>query len=117
MVQDLPLLDTVQIDDIDAFYHFLRALQSVDEMLENITNLLETEGIVVILHYMFKLTLFRYVATERSTGICVQTGSTDKRLVEQFSFCAHAREMQTCARVGVSSNHHQSLLDCCGPAK
>ena len=42
----LPLLDATQIDDIDDFYrNRLRALQSVDEMLENITNLLETEGI------------------------------------------------------------------------
>ena len=42
----LPLLDETQIESIDAFYRDrLRALQAVDEMLENITNLLEEEGI------------------------------------------------------------------------
>ena len=42
----LPLLNTKQLEGIDKFYrNRLRALQAVDEMLENITNVLESEGI------------------------------------------------------------------------
>ena len=43
----LPKLTQDQIDSIDEFYrNRLRALQAVDEMLENITNQLEKEGIL-----------------------------------------------------------------------
>ena len=45
-IKRLPLLDTSQLDDIDEFYrNRLRALQAVDEMLGNITLLLQEEGI------------------------------------------------------------------------
>ena len=43
----LPKLTQDQIDSIDNFYrNRIRALQAVDEMLENITNILESEGIL-----------------------------------------------------------------------
>ena len=45
-IRRMPPLDATQLEDIDEFYrNRLRALQAVDEMLENITNLLESEGI------------------------------------------------------------------------
>ena len=45
-IKRLPKLSGVQIAEIDAFYrNRLRALQAVDEMLENITDFLQEEGI------------------------------------------------------------------------
>ena len=45
-INSLPLLDETQLDNIDVFYrNRLRALQAVDEMLQNITDLLEAEKI------------------------------------------------------------------------
>ena len=45
-MKTLPLLSSTQIDNIDEFYrNRLRALQAVDEMLQNITNLLKVEGL------------------------------------------------------------------------
>ena len=45
-IKRLPPLDDSQIASIDAFYrNRLRALQAVDEMLENITLFLQEEGI------------------------------------------------------------------------
>ena len=45
-IKRLPTLSTSQVASIDEFYrNRLRALQAVDEMLENITNLLDEEGI------------------------------------------------------------------------
>lgn len=45
-IKRLPKLSEKQIAEIDAFYrNRLRALQAVDEMLENITNFLQEEGI------------------------------------------------------------------------
>ena len=45
-INKMPPLDLLQIDDMDEFYrNRLRALQAVDEMLESITNLLESEKI------------------------------------------------------------------------
>jgi len=46
-LKKLPKLTTEQLNSIDAFYrNRLRALQAVDEMLYNITNALEMEGIL-----------------------------------------------------------------------
>ena len=45
-IKRMPLLDDTQTAEMDEFYrNRLRALQAVDEMLENITNLVVSEGI------------------------------------------------------------------------
>ena len=80
-LHQIPPLSDTQIADIDEFYrNRLRALQGVDEMLENITNLLDTESITNTTYLFYMGDNGQHLGDYRLPGGKRQAYDTDIRV-------------------------------------